>query len=690
MATTTSHPNMEKFLRDWRQDAMNKAQYDSAIFIGDKLLAMTKDDNDAFFLAQVHFAAGNHTRAHSLLSRHNLITRNPACRYLAAHCLIKQGLFTDALNLLGEHSPRHLFRDGGDNHGPKRKTSRTAASGNTATGKKVEKMKVSSRLGTTRGGGGVGGIHSPEGGINDDDDEGKMQKKYEAAMCHLRGLCFAKQNAFDRAKEAYKDALRIDVRCLEAFSQLVKNNLMSPDEEDEFMTLLDFGSLGLGAGDGQGEGDGVGEEGEEGHYVYMLYQTQLSKYRHPMAFNTAVESLTTHYGLEGNADILMARADQLYTQCRFKDALAVTERVLEGDRYNFGVYPIHLACLYELKRTNVLFLIAHELADSYPEEPCAWLAVGIYYFATGKIAEARRFFSKASMMDANFGPAWIGFAHTFAAEGEHDQAVTAYSTAARLFTGTHLPQVFLGMQNHAMNNMTAAEEFLKTGYGLCRDDPLLLNEMGIVCYHQDRAREAAAFFREALKVAEETESESGAWLGARTNLGHAYRRLKMWEEALGEFDAVLREGGRDAGVFAAKGLIYLDLGRAAEAIEVLHEALGIWPQDPVATELLGKALEMSMEGGLGLGGESGLVVPGEEVVAEDGDAGEGNEEMDKFEEIIEQRKRAARERVARRGRGGGSIDKGKGVAGRGGTMRRGLARGQGPWGAGDIDMSEEE
>ena len=32
---------MEKFLREWRQDALNKAQYDSAIFIGDKLLALT-------------------------------------------------------------------------------------------------------------------------------------------------------------------------------------------------------------------------------------------------------------------------------------------------------------------------------------------------------------------------------------------------------------------------------------------------------------------------------------------------------------------------------------------------------------------------------------------------------------------------------------------------------------------------
>lgn len=38
-------------------------------------------------------------------------------------------------------------------------------------------------------------------------------------------------------------------------------------------------------------------------------------------------------------------------------------------------------------------------------------------------------------MDPRFAPAWIAFGHTFALEGEHDHAVTAYSTCARMFTG---------------------------------------------------------------------------------------------------------------------------------------------------------------------------------------------------------------------------------------------------------------
>ncbi|GKT84621.1 LOW QUALITY PROTEIN: anaphase-promoting complex subunit 6 [Colletotrichum tofieldiae] len=269
---------------------------------------------------------------------------------------------------------------------------------------------------------------------------------------------------------------------------------------------------------------------------------------------------------------------------------------------------------------NALFLVSHDLADNHPEEPCSWLAVGIYYFSIEKIAEARRYFSKASMMDAHFGPAWIGFAHTFAAEGEHDQAISAYSTAARLFMGTHLPQVFLGMQNHALNNMTLAEEFLKTAYGLCKTDPLLLNEMGVVKYHQDKPQEAVQFFRAALKIAAEIDSDPQAWL---TNLAHAYRRLRLWKDAHIEFDEVLRQGGKDAAIFCAKALIYLEEGRPEKAIIPLHEALAINPQDGIATELLNKALEETST-----------------IDFADGD------ELEAFEQELELGKVAARERVS--------------------------------------------
>ncbi|KHJ31534.1 putative anaphase control protein cut9 [Erysiphe necator] len=557
---------MEKFLRDWRQDALNKHQYDSAVFIGDKLLALTQNDKDAFWLAQVHFSTGNYTRALSFLSREDLVSRNSSCQYLAAHCLIKQAKFDEALAILGDKNPVHLISI--DNH-IRRKLQHTNGYN------KIENKSVL-RLAKER----------REEASN--EDAGNI--RFEAAMCFLRGLCHAKRNAFDRAKECYKDAVRIDVQCFEAFEQLMKNCLMSPDEEWEFLASLDFDSITVSTD------TFISQEAAE--FTKTLYTTRLSKYKNPKAFKAAAETLSTHYNLSANPDLLLSQADLLFTQCRFKEALSITNSILQEDKYNFSIYPLHLACLYELIMKNELFLISHDLADNHPDEPCTWLAVGVYYLVTNKVSEARRYFSKASMMDPHFGPAWIGFAHTFAQEGEHDQAISAYSTAARLFMGTHLPQLFLGMQNHMLNNMTLADEFLKTAYGLCKTDPLLLNEMGIVFYHQDKLEEAVVMFSKALSIADEIESDSLAWVSTRSNLGHAYRRLYRLDEALVEFNQVLREGGRDAAVFCAKGLVLMDLRRPFEAINIFHEALAISPQDPIATELLNKVLEETVSSGI--------------------------------------------------------------------------------------------
>ena len=73
--------------------------------------------------------------------------------------------------------------------------------------------------------------------------------------------------------------------------------------------------------------------------------------------------------------------------------------------------------------------------DSYADKPISWFAVGCYYYLIGNNESARKFFGRASQLDIHFGAAWIGFGHSFAAEGEHDQAMAAYCTSARCAAG---------------------------------------------------------------------------------------------------------------------------------------------------------------------------------------------------------------------------------------------------------------
>ncbi|KAJ5272441.1 hypothetical protein N7478_007566 [Penicillium angulare] len=639
---------MERYLRSWRQDAFNRGQHESAIYIGDKVLALTNSDSDAFWLAQVHFSNNNFSRALALLSRGDLVSRNPACRYLAAHCYIKQNQFEQALSILGEHNPTDLIRD----HNSRRK---------------IQHLNGQSHVTLRNGKASTGrGERSEERDRERDEDS---NVRFEASMCFLRGLCFAKQNAFDRARDCYKDAVRIDVQCFEAFDQLMKNSLMSPTEELEFLESLDFDSV-------SSPDPSVTQEAAD--FTKMLYTTRLSKYSSPTILSNATETLSTHYNLSQNPDILLSRAETLYTQCRFAEALELTSSILSTAQSNDlastnssgspthnhlghapGIYPLHLACLYETGATNALFLLSHLLADHAPEEPYTYLAIGVYYLAVSKIAEARRFFSKASLLDPHSAAAWIGFAHTFAAEGEHDQAIAAYSTAARLFQGSHLPQLFLGMQHLALNNMSLAHEYLCAAFSMSTGsvpgpaptpgkplsvplggDPLVLNELGVVYYHQNNLTPAVDLFRQALALATSLHCEPGAWVATRANLGHALRRMGNLREALREFDECLRVGaggnsmgyspflgggaGGSASVATAsgvggyedrgligslhtsRGLLLLELGRTGEAVTALHEAVRVLGASGggdaaggagVAGTLLSRALELwALEG----------------------------------------------------------------------------------------------
>jgi len=149
------------------------------------------------------------------------------------------------------------------------------------------------------------------------------------------------------------------------------------------------------------------------------------------------------------------------------------------------------------------------------------------------------------------------------------------------------------MQNLQLHNITLADEYLRTAFQTCPSDPLLLNEMGAVHYYKNQHEGACLFFENSLAKATENHFNPLALISIRSNLGHAYRKLRRFDDALACFQEVIQSDPRSHSTYTSMGLVEMQKGHNMDAIVHFHNALGLARSDPIATELLSKALQES-------------------------------------------------------------------------------------------------
>ncbi|KAF0389227.1 ApcC hetero-tetramer Cut9-Hcn1 [Gigaspora margarita] len=188
----------------------------------------------------------------------------------------------------------------------------------------------------------------------------------------------------------------------------------------------------------------------------------------------ARSELENKFRLSNNADILLSHADELYTQCQFKECLEVTTKLLELDMYNQACLPIHIVCLYELREKNQLFLFAHELVEHSPGKAIMWFSIGCYNFLiirTTKQEDILR--GKTSTMNSHCGPVWFAYPDSF--------------------------------HWYATSSSQKSEEYLLTISQICESDPLVLNEVGVLYFKQLKYVQSVDSFKNAFNVAEKTK-----------------------------------------------------------------------------------------------------------------------------------------------------------------------------------------
>ncbi|KAM0788548.1 hypothetical protein ACM66B_001674 [Microbotryomycetes sp. NB124-2] len=518
-------------MRNWRNDAMTQHLYSTAQFWGSKVYHMTANPDDAFWLAQTHFLTHQYAQAERILTT----TRPSTSTSTSA------GRLTDT-----SLACRYL-----------------AAQCQVRLGKWDDALELVGRhsyLGVEAFSHGTG-----DGGI-----------RLTASIAHLRGLIHLHLGSADLAKEAFIEALSRDVKCFEAFQALVGGEMMSQTEEWEFIHSLPY----------------FAQTPEDHEFVQCLYTVRLKKMSHHAEMDLARKKLADEFGLLEDADVLFSRAEELYTALRYDDAYKITSAIMAKNPSHKPTLPVHLACMQSLPHLrSKLFLLAHELVDNDPDDAIAWYAVGLWYYSGKRWEDSRRFFGKSVLIDSRFGPAWLAFAHSYAFEGEHDQAITAYSTALRHLQGSYLPLLFIGMQHLSLMNLTLAEEYLASANKASPDDPLVVNELGVVAFQNGRHKESLALFKRAIQLSRALQAATSADVTIYLNLGHAHRKVEQLADAALVFRHAIAISPRCAAAYSALGLVEHRQGRYQDAIKKYHEALGIAPHDPVTCDLLKLVLD---------------------------------------------------------------------------------------------------
>ncbi len=81
------------------------------------------------------------------------------------------------------------------------------------------------------------------------------------------------------------------------------------------------------------------------------------------------------------------------------------------------------------------------------------------------------------------------------------------------------------------------------------------------------------------------------WSTAFSNLGHCYRKLLRWDDAISMFRKALSLDPSDAATHTALAFTLHLCGNLDEAVEIYHVSLSLCPDESLAAELLERALQ---------------------------------------------------------------------------------------------------
>jgi len=364
------------------------------------------------------------------------------------------------------------------------------------------------------------------------------------------------------------------VYCVEALDKLCKYHSLSASEEKNLFLSLPFSK----------QCSSVEEQSLKAIYR-RKFNHNLDKSETQLPENIQA--------LESNTDMMCDIAGIYIDRMNIDACYRQTTSILEIDPYHQDAILHHIACCVHKSKPEVLFSIGHRLVNSLPSTPLAWYTVSCYYITLAKHQMARKYLNKCITLDNNFAPAHIAFGVSLALEGERDQAIAAFATAARIMQGSHTPLMLLGREYFLNGAISTSRKFMKSALAVSPHNPILLQEVGFLLFNTGEYSKAESYLR--LAVAHLKSVDPGVtlteWEAVYNNLGHVKRKLGKFEEALHMHECALQLSPKNPTTLTAIAFVYLLMGEFDKVMEFANQSLRLKREDHFTLEVLHIAME---------------------------------------------------------------------------------------------------
>ena len=395
-----------------------------------------------------------------------------------------------------------------------------------------------------------------------------------SASLVLQGIAYEGMGSLGDAANCFKEAIVVDVFCEEALERLCKHYSLTADEKKSLLSSLPFKKQC---------------SVEEEKMLRFLYQSKLGHGRKTDA-SKVCEVLKP---LCSSLDLLCSNADRHFQDMNIEACFQLTSNILEQDPYHSNALLLHIACCVQKGRVEELFSLGQRLVNYFPQASLAWYAVGCYYIVTKKHQNARKYLTKAVTLGPQFAPAHMAFGLSFATEGEHDQAIAAFSNAARVMKGSHLPLMYLGREYFLTGATSISTRFMKSALTIAPHNPALLQEIGVMLTNSGNYEKAEKYLKQAIAHLHSIDPHITlqAWEPVYNNLGHVYRKQKKYDLALKMHSQALQLAPNFPDTLSALAFVHLLEGRYERTVEFCNQSLLLKREDHFTVEILRIAME---------------------------------------------------------------------------------------------------